>query len=190
MSQQITITSVTANTPVDIYYCDSLSASCVYVATVATFPYVFDVPVPYCDENFLIKIIDTLGCEYGEFNFVTPTPTPSVTFTSTPTPTVTPTETLTPTPTPDVTQTNTPTPTVTPTFTPSPSTTPSVSTHNVGQNKFSSSGASCGDVITIATYYTYLSEASLVPVVGATVYTVEYNGALYSPYNGGNKWTW
>ena len=35
MSQQVTITSVTANTPVEIYYCDSTSGSCVYVSTVS-----------------------------------------------------------------------------------------------------------------------------------------------------------
>ena len=57
MSQQVTITSVTANTPVDIYYCDSFSASCVYVATVSTFPFVFYVPDPYDTTDFVVKII-------------------------------------------------------------------------------------------------------------------------------------
>jgi hypothetical protein len=47
MSQQVTITSVTANTPVEIFYCDSFSANCVYVATVSVFPYTFEVPPPY-----------------------------------------------------------------------------------------------------------------------------------------------
>lgn len=186
MSQQITITSVTANTPVDIYYCDSMSASCVYVATVATFPYVFDVPIPYCDSNFLIKIVDTLGCEYGEFNLITPTPTPNVTSTMTPTPTQTPTNTLTPSPSVSPTATNTPTPSITPSITPSPSSTPNVAYHNIGQNKYDNVEA-CVDTITYATYYTYISEANTVPVIGATVYTVEYNGTLYSPYNGENK---
>ena len=55
MSQEVTISSVTANTPVDIYYCDSMSASCIYVATVATFPYTFEVPDSYSDENFIIS---------------------------------------------------------------------------------------------------------------------------------------
>ena len=32
MSQQVTISSITANTPVDIYYCDSLSANCIFVS--------------------------------------------------------------------------------------------------------------------------------------------------------------
>ena len=56
MGQQVTITSVTANTPVEIYYCDSMSASCVYVATVSTFPFIFDVPDPYDLTDYIIQI--------------------------------------------------------------------------------------------------------------------------------------
>ena len=55
MSQEIIITSVTANTPVDIYYCDSTSGSCVYQATVSTFPYTFYVLPPYTNGNILIN---------------------------------------------------------------------------------------------------------------------------------------
>jgi hypothetical protein len=66
MTTQVTITSVTANTPVDIFYCDSMGASCVNVATVSTFPYVFLVPSPYSEENFIIKIVDTQGCVVEE----------------------------------------------------------------------------------------------------------------------------
>ena len=56
MPQSVTITSVTANTPVEIYYCNSFSASCVYVSTVSVFPYTFDVPSPYDETNIVIKI--------------------------------------------------------------------------------------------------------------------------------------
>ncbi len=117
MSQQVTITSVTANTPVEIYYCDSTSGSCVYVSTVSVFPFTFDVPPPYDEQNIVIKIVDTQNCEDG---FVIPiTPTPTVTQTSTPpiTPSITPTNTSTPSITISSTPTNTPTPTYTPTFT-------------------------------------------------------------------------
>jgi len=93
MSQEVTISSVTANTPVDIYYCDSMSASCVYVATVATFPYTFDVLDPYDNGDFVIKIVDTQSCEIGQIIEVTPTPTPTTTVTPTPTTSVTPTQT-------------------------------------------------------------------------------------------------
>jgi len=118
MSQQVTITSVTANTPVEIYYCDSLSASCVYVATVAVFPYTFDVPPPYSNSSIVIKIEDVNGCIDGEVIGITPTPTPSITATVTQTPTVTQTTTRTPQPTSTLTPTVTQTPTNTTTNSP------------------------------------------------------------------------
>ena len=171
MSQQITISSVTANTPVDIYYCDSMSASCIYVATVSVFPYTFNVPPPYSEQDFIVKIIDTLGCEYGQFEYITPTPTASMTATPTQTSSQTPTNT----------PTNTATPTLTPTNTATPTLTPVVSSHYIGQNNFATSGECCGDIMTILQYYTYISEANIIPVNGATVYTVNYGGNLYSP---------
>lgn len=187
MPQEVTITSVTANTPVQIYYCDSMSASCVYVATVSTFPYVFDVPPPYDETNIVIKIVDTQGCIDGDIIYITPTPTPSIT----PSNTVTPTFTTTPTQTPTQTVTNTPTTTttltLTPTNTPTPSVTPVISYHLVGTTTADSVANCCGDIISVTNYYTYISEANLVPVVGATVYTTVVNGVLYNPFNGNNK---
>ena len=71
MSQQVTITSVTANTPVEIFYCDSFSANCVYVSTVSVFPYTFDVPPPYNENNIVIKIhaIGPPNIKYANFFF-------------------------------------------------------------------------------------------------------------------------
>jgi hypothetical protein len=66
MSRQVTIYSMTANTPVNIYYCDSMSANCVSVSTVNTFPYTFNVPPPYDQESIYVKIIDCKGCEQGK----------------------------------------------------------------------------------------------------------------------------
>lgn len=63
MPFEVTIPSVTANTPVDISYCDSIGLNCVYVATVATFPFTFDVPSPYSDDDFTVKIVDVYNCE-------------------------------------------------------------------------------------------------------------------------------
>jgi len=187
MSLSFTITSVTANTPVDISYCYANSGSCVYVATVSTFPYTFDIPDPYDTADFIVKIDDTNGCVYSHEIFVTPTPTPSLT----PTQTVTPTVTTTPTNTPSLTPTNTPTTTttltVTPTTTPTPSVTPVLSYHAKGQNTYTLSGDCCGDVLTSTNYYTYLNEADTTPVVGVVVYTTELFGNLYNPFNGGNK---
>jgi hypothetical protein len=188
MSQEVTISSVTANTPVDIYYCDSMSASCVYVATVATFPYTFDVLDPYDNGDFVIKIVDTQGCEIGHIIEVTPTPTPTNTVTPTPTQTVTPTITSTITPTPSVTPTNTITPTITPTITSTPTATPVVAYHAIGNNLSITSGNTCNDTMTIVNYYTYISQANLTPVIGATVYQTLVNGVLYNPFNGGNNY--
>lgn len=189
MSQSVTITSVTANTPVDIYYCDSMSGSCVFVSTVSVFPFTFNVPPPYDEENIVIKIIDTQTCVDGIVIPITPTPTPSVTANPTPTPTLTPTNTTTPTltssPTPSVTTTNT----QTPTFTPTPTQTPLVAVHGIGINTFTTSANTCSDiVVSVINYYTYISEANLVPVIGAKVYQTLFNGVLYNPYNGNNKW--
>jgi hypothetical protein len=189
MSQQVTITSVTANTPVEIYYCDSFSANCVYVSTVSVFPYTFNVPVPYAENNIVIKIEDTNGCIDGEVIPITPAPTTSMTPTLTRTPTNTPTQTQTPTNTPTQTPTQTITLTTTPTNTPTPSVTPAFSLHLVGQNKFMTSNDACGDQLTFLNYYTYLNEANTTPVIGVKIYTTGFGGVLYNPYNGNNMYT-
>jgi hypothetical protein len=188
MPQSVTITSVTANTPVEIFYCDSTSGSCVYVSTVSVFPYTFDVPSPYDETNIVIKIEDVNGCVDGDIIYITPTPTSSNTPTATQTPTVTPTNTSTPTVTPTQTITPTTTITTTPTNTPTPSATPVASIHPIGQNAYVGSGDTCYDVITINNLYTYINQANLVPVIGVTVYQSLFNGTLFSPYNGQNKW--
>jgi hypothetical protein len=189
MSQQVTITSVTANTPVEIYYCDSTSGSCVYVSTVAVFPYTFNVPPPYNETNIVVKIVDVNECVDGEIIYITPTPTSSVTPTMTQTPTNTPTNTPSPTVTPTVTQTPTTTITTTPTNTPTPSTTPVLSLHLVGQNTFSTSANTCSDQLTLNNYYTYINEANTVPVVGVKIYQSTFGGVLFNPYNGQNRFT-
>lgn len=179
MSRTVTISSITANTPVDIYYCDSLSASCVFVSTVATFPYQFVVPAPYSESSFVIKIIDTQGCIDGDVIALTPTPTPNVTPTITASPTFTPTQTTTPSQTTTQTQTPTQTITQTPTNTPTPTRAADAVLHLLA--------ATCSSPLGSTGYYTYISEANLIPVVGVTVYQTLLNGVLYSPFNGGNN---
>lgn len=236
MSQKITISSVTANTPVDIYYCDSLSANCQYVSTVEVFPYTFYVEPPYDETDILVKIIDSQSIENSRVIYITPTPTqtitasvtpsvtPSVTIgltptatntatvTTTPTLTNTPTNTKTPTQTttPTITQTKTPniTPTVTPTNTPtltetptntptitqtqtnSPTITPTpvISIHQISRSPYIDSYDSCLDVMTSTAYYTYISDANLIPILGVIVYSTELGGILYNPLNGYDGW--
>jgi hypothetical protein len=189
MSQQVTITSVTANTPVEIYYCNSFSASCVYVSTVSVFPYTFTVPSPYSESTIVIKIEDVNGCIDGDIISITPTPTSSVTPTLTQTPTVTPTNTKTPSITTTMTPTQTTTQTTTPTITPTPSTTPAFSLHQRGQNTFATSDQVCNDTYTFLYYFTYLNEADTMPVIGVKIYQTAFGGTLFNPYNGGNNYT-
>lgn len=188
MSEQVTISSVTANTPVEIYYCDSMSANCVYVSTVSTFPYTFDVPAPYDEQDFIVKIIDTQSCEIGHKVPISPTPTSTITPTVTPTSTVTPTVSVTPTKTPTQTPTTTPTNTITPTITTTPTATPVVSAHRIGNSLSISSANTCNDIVTIVNYYTYISQSNLTPVNGAIVYQTLLNGTLYNPFNGNSRY--
>jgi hypothetical protein len=101
--------------------------------------------------------------------------------------TVTPTMTQTPTVTPTMTQTPTTTITTTPTSTPTPSVTPVVSIHAIGQNTFSSSANTCSDTMTLNNLYAYINQANTIPVIGVKLYQNLYNGTLYSPYDGGNR---
>jgi hypothetical protein len=165
-----------------------MSASCVYVATVSTFPYTFDVLDPYDYANFVIKIVDTQSCEIGQVILVTPTQTPTNTATPTQTITVTPTNTSTNTPTPSITATNTVTPSLTPTNTSTPTATPVIASHAIGNNLSVSSANTCSDTVTIVNYYTYISQANLTPVNGAIVYQTNVGGTLYNPFNGGNRY--
>lgn len=188
MSRQVTISSVTANTPVEIFYCDSMSGSCVYVGTVATFPFVFDVPPPYDEENIIIKIVDTQGCIDGETIFITPTPTPKVTPSPTITSSQTPSPTATITQTPTNSPTVTPTITQTPTFTPSPTQTPVVSVHRIGQNLHSDSVNACNDILSLSQLFNDISLADTTPVLGVKLFQTSISGTLFNPYNGQNKW--
>jgi hypothetical protein len=187
MGQLVTLTSITANTPAEIYYCGPTSGDCVYVATISVVPFTFVVPDPVDNTTYLIKIIDANGCVDGEFVYVTPTPTTSVTPTMTQTPTVTSTSTSTPTQTPTNTATNTATPTNTASQTPTPSVTPVISSHFIGQDTFTTSANTCSDTLSIKLLYTYINEANLVPVVGVTVYSNLYGGVLFTPYNGQDR---
>lgn len=188
MAEQITISSITANTPVDIYYCNSMSASCVYVATVAVFPFTFDVPISYSYTDFVVKIVDSQSCEDGMTIYITPTPTPSITPTNTLTPTLTQTQTITPTLTQTPTSSIPGSPTPTPTLTATPTQTPVVICHNIGAYKFTTSAGACGDIPTINCLFTYIAAAFGTPVLGALVYQTNVNGTLYNLYDGENKW--
>lgn len=181
MPVNVTITSVTANTPVEIYVCDSMSANCVYIATVMTFPYTFTVNDPYALGVYTIKIVDVAGCEEIITMGATPTPTPSFTPQVTRTPTMTPTVTGTRTPTPTFTPTRTRTPNVTPTKTPTPSQT--VFTFMGRSLPDQSSGPlACSNYMTVRSYQSNKTLTNL--TIGDYLYDVYPS----TPTNGGNQW--
>ena len=191
MSLEITIETFTGNTPVNIYYCDALSANCQFVSTVTTFPFKFTVPTPDDESDFLIKCVDNALCEIGEFVYITPTPTNSQTPTQTPTQTTTttqtPSNTTTKTQTPSNTVTQTQTPSQTPTLTQTPSSTSSIVGHYIARTNYSTSGASCLESMKLNQYYTYASGATTVPVINSVIYQNAVGGSLFNPYNGENK---
>lgn len=188
MSLEIVISSVTANTPVNIYYCDAMSANCQYVATVAVFPYVFNVPDSATTTDFIIKIEDVQGCELGIDVPISPTPTPSITPSPTLTPTITPTPSSTSANTPTPTPTKTATPSITPSITPTITTTPTIVYHRIGQQAQCSKVNACSDQISVKYLYNYLSAASTSPILGIVLYSTEFNSLLFNPFNGGGQW--
>jgi hypothetical protein len=157
MPLEITITSVTANTPVDIYVCELDGSNCAYISTVSTFPYTFTAPQcvegNYFSSNFgfydcqgLLNTgtsggtgticVDTSkpysGITVGDVNCSVDQTDFLVKIIDTETCVKTNVELVTPTPTASVTPTLTQTPTntasQTPTLTKTPTNTPSVTT--------------------------------------------------------------
>jgi len=121
MATTISVTSITAVPPIDIYVGDAYGSFVYYSSSTSTGNFIINVPPPYDTLSLLgVKIVDAQG-SIGIQNEIPPsqTPTPSITSTNTPTPT----NTRTQTPTPTNTSTNTPTPTNTSTKTPTPSVT-------------------------------------------------------------------
>ena len=170
MPVNIEITTITANTPFDVYVCDALSGSCTYVSTVANAPYVFEVDDTYATENFTIKVVDVAGCIVYHTVAITPTPTPTQTPTPTKTATPTPTKTVTPTVTPTVSTSVVASPTPTPTKTPTPTPTSLVYGHTIGANLSVGSSGVCDDSLLVTQYYTYYVDTPTIPVLGAEVY--------------------
>jgi len=187
MGLLLTINTLTANTPADVYYCDAMSANCVFVSGITSVPFQFEVPSPYSDGDFVIKLIDSEACEYGEEIEISPTPTSTITPTPTKTSSQTPTNTLTPT----ITPTNSVTPTMSATQTPTPTQTQpiqNVTSHRVGKTFDSDIYCACKEILSIKIYYNYNTEPSDIPIVGTILYEVNANGTLYNEVDGKNLW--
>jgi hypothetical protein len=134
MPTQVTINTLTGTPPYYVYVCDADVLNCVYISTINSTPYVFNVPPPLdAQSEVCVKVVDINDCEIIQCGNIipdltpTPTVTPSPTVTIGLTPTATATPAVTPTPsvtiglTPTPTETQTPTPNITPSNTPTPS---------------------------------------------------------------------
>ena len=63
MAVQVTISSITGQSPYDIYICQSNVSGCFYITTISTIPYVFDIPSPYdTSSSYMLKVVDDNGC--------------------------------------------------------------------------------------------------------------------------------
>jgi hypothetical protein len=63
MAVQVTISSITGQSPYDVYICQSNGSGCFYISTITTTPYVFDIPAPYdTSSSYLLKVVDANNC--------------------------------------------------------------------------------------------------------------------------------
>jgi len=63
MPYTITINNITGATDFDIYLCDTGFTSCIYIDTINTTPYTFDVPfVLESQTEFGLKVVDDNDC--------------------------------------------------------------------------------------------------------------------------------
>lgn len=63
MALQVTINSITGQSPYDVYICQTGGTGCFYISTISSAPYVFDIPPPYDSSTvYMLKVIDNIGC--------------------------------------------------------------------------------------------------------------------------------
>lgn len=63
MPIDITINNISGASPYDIYLCDDPVSVCIYIDTISSLPYDFEVPyIMSNNNNFNLKIVDNNGC--------------------------------------------------------------------------------------------------------------------------------
>jgi hypothetical protein len=63
MPIDITINNISGSSPYDVYLCDNPITVCIYIDTISSFPYLFEVPNIMSNNNdFNLKIVDNNGC--------------------------------------------------------------------------------------------------------------------------------
>jgi hypothetical protein len=63
MTTEVTINDITGVTPFDVYICDTSQITCVYITTITTTPFVFNIPVLLEGQpSYVLKIVDDNNC--------------------------------------------------------------------------------------------------------------------------------
>ena len=63
MPIDITINNISGASPYNVYLCDNPISICIYINTITTTPYLFEVPsIMNKDTDFNLKIVDNNGC--------------------------------------------------------------------------------------------------------------------------------
>jgi hypothetical protein len=63
MTTEVTINDITGATPFDVYICDTSQITCVYITTITTTPFVFNIPVLLEGQpSYVLKIVDDNNC--------------------------------------------------------------------------------------------------------------------------------
>jgi hypothetical protein len=71
MPAKIIINNITGATPFDIYICDNPITNCIYINTISTLPYEFNIPsIMENQDDYNLKVIDDNNC----ITFLTLTP--------------------------------------------------------------------------------------------------------------------
>ena len=60
----VTVNGLSGNSPYDVYLCDYPQTQCIYINTISSVPFEFEVPTIMMNfSQFDLKIVDSLGCE-------------------------------------------------------------------------------------------------------------------------------
>ena len=63
----IIINNISGATPYDVYVCSNPSTTCIYIDTITSIPYSFDIPLPIDGQSsYILKVIDNNGCTITE----------------------------------------------------------------------------------------------------------------------------
>lgn len=63
MIVEVTINNITGTTPFDVYICDNTLNNCIYINTINSTPFTFEIPEPFNVMNqYNVKVVDGNNC--------------------------------------------------------------------------------------------------------------------------------